>query len=625
MDLTYSNQSSIINLINAPPIFTDEDLLSYLQRLADINNYDRLIWIVYRSLQKQASSNYDDIHALVQNTSWTLYHQQDDLTQEINKLPAILKGKTHELRLCPQCLQEHRYYRAKWFLNTSTVCLKHKQELISKCPSCHSILLNKPHRIGICPTCKYDLATTHTYKKCSQLLLQLQSFIENHDLLFYEDADHRFSHRSIFQHNLEDRLQFIHFVLRWLPYNVKKKIEQLNKSSINQIDIAHEQLTTLTSIIFINRQSFINYLTDLQSFTAQEDTHKNYFIKFYRALYKNYPERNQVLHYKRIIEYFYRNYCVGLITQKHTLFSEELRTDQLWITLKQVYKQYGIERSALRFGISQGIVVAHKRQQGDREFTYCLRSSIEDSLEQLSSLISFKEACKILGVTKKQLYKLINHGLFTEIIAPKEGESSYWQFNAQELYLLLNQLFKQVNSFEGEKITIPDALRRVGNKIEEILPKILRAILNNEIRVDTTHFQPENIRGLSLNLCDFETLMAQYITKPSTLLTIPQLSHTLKINQEFAYQLINYNFLQYIQIDNTRFISQNHLLDFHKKYEILSHYSKNRQLSSQYLLVKLAEYNIYPVDHLWTKGHLRQKLFTKQEILFFENKFGAIL
>lgn len=206
MEMNNSHQSSMIALINAQPMFTDECLLSYLQRLADINNYDRPLWIIQRSLLNQISYSQDDIKALIRNTSWSLYHQQDGLTKEINELSTVLKGQIRELRICPQCLQEHRYYRAKWFLNISTVCLKHKQKLISKCPSCYTTLPNKPHSIGICPTCKYDLATTHTFELCSQLLLQLQNFIENHALFVYEDADHRFLHLTMFQSSLEARL-----------------------------------------------------------------------------------------------------------------------------------------------------------------------------------------------------------------------------------------------------------------------------------------------------------------------------------------------------------------------------------------------------------------------------------
>lgn len=624
--MTNSTQSSIIDLINAPPMFIDECQLSYLQRLADINNYDRLIWIVQRSLPDQISYSNHDIKTLIKNTSWALSQQQDDLTKKINELPATLKGKIRELRICPQCLQEHRYYRAKWFLNTSTVCLKHERELISKCPSCHKRLPNKPHNIGICPICKYDLATTHASEKCSQLLLQLQSFIENHTLLFYEDADHRFLHWSIIQHNLEFRLQFIHFLLRWLPPNVEKKIEQLKKSSINQIDVAHEQLEMLTSIIFTTRKYFIQYLTTLQTLSlSHEPNTKNYFIKFYRALYKHYPINNEMLHYKRIIEHFYRSYCVDLITHKHSLFSEELRTNQLWMTLKQACQQYKIERGVLRFGISQGLVVAKEQQKGQRIFTYCLRSSIEGSLEQLSSQVTFKEACKILGVTKKQLYRLINSGVFEKMIPASQNSSNYWNFNAQYLYLLLNQLFQKANSFTEEKISIADALRKIGNRIEDALSKILGAILNNQLRIDTIGLKPENIRSITLCYSDFEALMYQHIKKPKALLTIPEIAKKLNLNQEFTYQLVNYQFLEYIQVNNTRFISQEHLSKFNEQYVILAHYCARNCLTSSSLIKHLEKYHIYPVDHHWNKNYLRQKVYKKSGIIFFENKMAEFL
>lgn len=101
---------------------------------------------------------------------------------------------------------------------------------------------------------------------------------------------------------------------------------------------------------------------------------------------------------------------------------------------------------------------------------------------------------------------------------------------------------------------------------------------------------------------------------------VPKLAKQLGINQESAYQLVNFGLIEYDFIDNTRLISQKHVNDFNLKYIILSQHAKKLSTSSGYLVKRLAERGIFPVDYTWNRK-LRQKLYDYKGV-YIANYFG---
>lgn len=96
------------------------------------------------------------------------------------------------LMFCPQCLREdtHPYFRRRWRLAFSTVCTRHRCDLLDVCRKCEAPIA--PHRSDMqgrqvfpnaisnvhCGHCGFDLRTDHTTKVVDKSLVQLQTRLE---------------------------------------------------------------------------------------------------------------------------------------------------------------------------------------------------------------------------------------------------------------------------------------------------------------------------------------------------------------------------------------------------------------------------------------------------------------
>ena len=61
-------------------------------------------------------------------------------------------------RLCPRCLDEAPYYRARWNLTCVSACPAHGLELLAKCPGCGARLAWRGTDVAICGTCGRSMA-----------------------------------------------------------------------------------------------------------------------------------------------------------------------------------------------------------------------------------------------------------------------------------------------------------------------------------------------------------------------------------------------------------------------------------------------------------------------------------
>jgi len=89
-------------------------------------------------------------------------------------LPLQMRGrypKSRGLRFCPYCLREGEqpYFRKKWRLSFSTVCLSHECFLLEKCGRCGAPVSLykgcKQGRSSRCSRCGYDLRRCNSFKR----------------------------------------------------------------------------------------------------------------------------------------------------------------------------------------------------------------------------------------------------------------------------------------------------------------------------------------------------------------------------------------------------------------------------------------------------------------------------
>lgn len=615
-----SNYFLLIKPLHHPSIYLDEDLYSYLRRLVDLNGYASSQWLIGKKfpLNGRKTPSIEELQSLLlEAKDWTGYETTDSFLNEIILASANLKGSLQWLRYCPLCLKEENYYRTHWFLSTSIACLKHRIQLVDHCPSCTKKIRYRTSKIGYCQ-CGESLLHTKIIRDVNESALLFQHFLETGTLKEYVGEDHFFYHYKQFS-TLQERLRFIHLMFNWSLESLKSKYVDKIKLSLNDLSVAIELLSKLYLRLFKGKEACIHYFKEIQNLSEEYSLNgKDVFTRFYRTFYRYYSD-DEMPYYKRIIEEYIRRYWRKPINKRHTLFSQKLKEHHEWIPFRVACKEYGIAPSVMMRAIDDNRIDSICEMQGSRHFRVCYRPSIEEVLDDLQNEVTFQDALRILGITKKQLYELLNEGAFQNTIAPEGQKNPWWRFNQSDLQDYLNQLFLKVSSYKGEVISIADALRITGNRVKSALLKILKAILDEEIRVTTLYLKLVDIRGIGLSQSDFYQWLNNHRVKNPSLVTIPNLAKEFGINQEFAYQLVNFGLLTYQVIDNARFISQRDIQLFKKKYILLTHYARSKGYNSRIILGKLSQYLVYPVDHTW-KTKLRQKVFLKIDVDFFENK-----
>lgn len=589
------------------PILDDEDSLGYLYRLAHANHYDSYVWLIPTELRRMTTSTKPSmklIEQLLQQTKWTEHYRISELSQEISDINNVLRGSLTKIRFCPQCIAEQPYIRAIWTLSSSTTCLKHKSLLIDNCPKCHTGFTIKQILTGAC-SCEENF-NQYPLIHADLLHLQIQHFIQYASLKSYETKDTQFIFQAHPQ-SLEDRLRLIQLMSSWLPKNSNAKSKKI---SFNNLSNARNIAKNLSHIIFTTRANFIIFLDQLIHLATSNNINTySLFIKFYRNFYKQFPSDSQMRYYKRIIESYYRDHCIKQITRKNSLFSSELQDNQKWLTFRQVCRTYQIEPYIFRAMLQTHEIEKSEEQKGKRTFRLYGREGIENHLDIAHGKVTLYETSQILGVTKKQFYQLIK----AKIITPQKFHS-HWDINQYDLDSLLLMIYSKYISIPyAQVISMPDALKKVGNKIELTLPKIITAILNDTIRIRMISTKPEGFRGIGLHRIDLEKFILLHTQKPQDHSSIPDIAKALSVNQEFAYQLVNHNLLGYTTIKNIRYITNKQLFDFKEKYEILAHYCTQQNTSSAYTIKLLSHLKIFPVDHNWPEK-LRQKVYLRTDL-----------
>lgn len=614
------NYFLLIKPLHHPSIYSDEDLYSYLRRLVDLNGYASSQWLIGKKfpLDGRKTPSTEELQSLLfEAKDWTDYESTDSFFNELIFVSANLKGRLQWLRYCPHCLKEGNYYRAHWFLSTSIACLKHKIQLIDYCSSCTRKIRYGTSKIGYCQ-CGESLSHTKAINDANESVLLFQQFLETGTLKEYVGEDHFFYHYKQFS-TLKMRLRFIHLMFNWSLESLQSKYIDKIKFSLNDLSVAIQLLSKLYLRLFKGKEACIDYFKEIQNLPEECSLNgKDAFIRFYRTFYRYYFD-DEMPYYKRIIEEYIRRYWRKSINKRYSLFSETLKENHEWIPFQKACKDYGIDPSVMQRAIDENRIDSICEIQGSRYFRICYRPSIEDALDDLQNEVTFHDALGILGITKKQFYELLKEGAFHNVTTPEREKGQRWRFSSSDLHDYLNQLFLKVDSYQGEIISIADALRITGNRVENALLKILNAIFDEEIRVTTLYLKLVDIRGIGLSQSDFYQWLNNNRDKNPSLMTIPNLAKVFGINQEFAYQLVNFGLLTYQVIDSVRLISQSDIQLFKNKYILLTHYAQSKGYNSRVILGRLSQYLVYPIDHTW-RVKLRQKVFLKSDMVFFENK-----
>lgn len=583
-------------------IYPDENPITYLTRLAYVNQYASIIWLIQHDL-KVPSPTYALTHDLIISTQWMKTTMSSNVTNQCHISPTLLNRKY--LKYCPACLQEANYYRMSWQLKTSLACLKHQLILSDGCPKCCEKIPLISGKIGFCQ-CGYHLAHSPTII-ANQYAVNLQNFIEGH---------HTSDIFSFFQEDIElltisDRIAFIIKLIGSSIENV-----QFSVHGKKDWTVSIKAIQSIADTFFSTQKILSKYFLELSQIKyIRRHGSPSAFTVFYRSFFNAFTSRHFHV-YKGCIESFIIENYNDSITLRNSLFNKDVIDNYPWITLK--YACYSIKAppSILRRAIKEKQLLSIIHKKGSRNYTLIYRESLKQLEKHLADLYNFNDTRLYLGVTKKQLYELLDNNMFPQAISPQQGSTTTWRIPKKDL----DQLHEELAKLSQEKIladlTFGEATRIICGRIPQDFFQLLQAILNQDIPIrncNTKQYAISNFKDYRISRIFLEIWIQGKIMQDQYY-TIPQLAKYLRINQESAYQLVNFDLIEYEAIGNTRLITQQHLDTFTQRYIVLSHYAKTHNTSSRYLMNTFANKGVYPIDQAWDKK-LRQKIYIRKNIL----------
>ncbi|MBK5143729.1 TniQ family protein [Budviciaceae bacterium BWR-B9] len=589
-----------------PKAYSDESPLGYLNRLAYLNHYLSVNWLIRNNKQSIYPGKITHMLAydLVTEQPWSSFSLLDNWTKTISALPQQYLLAKHA-RVCPQCLGENKYYRREWGLKITAICLKHKVWLQDICPHCNTPLNTL---FALSGTCNCGAAIKFLpAEPVSKSAYNVQLFIQG---LWSSCIEEQLNPLPI--DSLKERLSVLKFLVQ-----KQRIILNNNKKSVQLIDMADLKpfVESIGKTFFSGKEGFIHFLEQIH----KPDNSTGDLMLFYREFHR-YIRSPLFSEYRRLLEDYIKENWKRPITGKNTLFSQAVILEHRWIPFTQASKEYGLSESILRKAASQGLIKAERKFVGLRTFTLLYRTDIENNSLILKDIISFLDVTKLLGVTKSQLKQLVDGQQFNYVISPEQvyqngsyhAEQKYgcsWQFLRAEVNNYLSNILNKQAKSKNECIPIPNLLKMVGNRIETPLLAVINAIINDELTVVLPNGSKPKIRSLRIPISEFMSWLNRKIPAVSYM-TIPEAAKYLKINQEFAYQLVNYGFLSHTTLESsaTRWITAEDLEAFNERYLLLSRLSERLGINSRTLARQLAEKGLFSVDYR-TEFKLRQKLY----------------
>lgn len=607
--------STLIIPLVYPKAHEDESPVGYLIRVAEANGYKRVQWLFRADGEPFSYLPKKLLDVLVQS-EWTGFSKIKDKVFEICNVDSkSLSGVRY--RYCQECLKEEGYHRAHWYLTTSVVCTKHKRWLIDECPACHTKLSFRSIRKLTECICGESLLGNYVTKDVPRTVLNMQNFLDGNESI--EDA--QFSFWRVFNgtlYDLEFRVKLILTLARWYPATNKKHLRSGSFSGLNTCSAAAYYASACADSWFTTHDDFHRYLQNLHTGVFSEQGRGDmYFRRFYRCIFSLCitPSLQPVID---ILQYYIKEHWAHAITRRNTLFSNELIETHKWVALQAACSEYDISKSEVKQGIDDGVIRAHIKNENTRQHTLVHRDDLLVFIKQQENYVNAMGAASLLGVTKQQFYSLVENDFMSGVSSRKKANGE-WEIRLDDIGTLMDSILLSLSPIDNQYVSLPDAIRKVGNTIREPFITLLTAIKEHELKA---HIDPKLVgfRGICIDGDDLQNwYLAKLDQQEIRSFSITSLRSYFQVSSMLVPQLIDKKLIQRVTFKgraNTRTITYQEVDKFKNRYVLLSKLSRVCDVSSSALTKLFNDNGVYPIDMEWQKSEqFVQKIYYRHELL----------
>lgn len=500
----------------------EENLIGYIVRLTEANDYDTPSWILQLSgIKKYLHSKCNfvrngsiDLSGLAQLTGQSTDSLSPLQYARVSTEPFgegyLMHGspvpqymiRVNKPKVCPECLDETGYARKVWDFAPLTACPLHQRLLLEDCPSCCVPIRWSRKNLSIChcgfdwrktsrtPVQGYELKVSeYVYKSCKLIKHDLTEGPTTNDNPLLGLDLHAFS-------------SALFFIASQLDGIIDTKGKHLAPSANNP------KLHTLLS----------------KSFKVFENWPEN-FIGFLNWRRAQNPDSISVKGLRRDFAQYKSALYLQLSSSKfdfiRAAFENYLISE--WVggnasAISRVNKSSGIERKylsrrevkeTLRISISsieQLIVsktlkaVIHRHKKG--RLILIEAASVNALWVRLEKALGIKQVETILGLTSKRIKELVVTGLLHPFRGPTIDGYSDWKFDSSEVEALWRDLERSVKSNSAkdhcEKIDFLMALR-MFRRFNIDIGHFLKAVISGKVSPCSLGNKRKGIRTLLFN------------------------------------------------------------------------------------------------------------------------------
>ena len=238
----------------------------------------------------------------------------------------------------------------------------------------------------------------------------------------------------------------------------------------------------IAGVFFAKEQDFHDYLSELSALRIINlpKAVDNIFVVFYRCFYRRFHPEVFII-YKQWIEKFIFQKWNKPISHRNSFFSEQLVENHPWITIGKACKNMRLVPSHLYRAIEDGYLLSVNYKKSQNLYTLVYRPNLYAIQDYLSEITSFSKAKVLLGITKKQLYELLENGFFSEAISPQQNKQNAWVIPRKELLSLIDRFHQVKIKSDSVGITMGEAMRIICGRIPLAFVSLVKAILSKKV------------------------------------------------------------------------------------------------------------------------------------------------
>ncbi|MCY1501424.1 TniQ [compost metagenome] len=433
----HENSSTVRPLVRPAP-FPLESKQGYVARYCSLNGFDHQRWLLPAYMGKRAGTSgaiQMPSGSISTATRGPICGMAGRNSGDVGGI-GLRYWNTRVLRYCPICLADALYHRAVWQLVFGVACHTHKVWLRDECYVCKRKTRLTDLPLGVCP-CGEPLNSAPA-EPCSTGVAAYAGILAS---ALHPETESIDTIDSPVQ-----RLD-VHQLLRatWFlgAYSTCDAAKAQKIAGVMELSRSISLVEGAAGVLFHWPQGFNLLLDQLAASKGLQPIGNRLsarFGRFYPSLYRGFPEASFSF-LREAFEAYVISQWTGQLAKRNRRISSTSRECHEWVSIKEAAKvlkvRTGMARSLVESGVLIGKLFLTTR---GRKMGTVLRTSLYAERDRRAGLATLDEARRILGVSKKRMYKMVADGTLRALQGPMINGAAVWQFDKAALLAIKDTL-----------------------------------------------------------------------------------------------------------------------------------------------------------------------------------------